>query len=71
MKAEAPRTVCVEVDEAFLRSTFFLSGERRGGSGRGVMIEDRDDLVGEDEWRDVRDCDDAIKTGLDGMRSVS
>jgi hypothetical protein len=71
MNAEDPRTVCVEVDDAFLRNTFLRSGERGGGSGRGAMMDDRDDLVGDEDCREVRDCDDAKGNGLGGIRSVS
>jgi hypothetical protein len=61
------------VDDAFFRNTFFRSGERGGGRGRGAMIDDREDLVGEDECSEVRDWDDAKGNGngLGGIRSVS
>lgn len=71
MNAEEPRTVCVEVDDGFLRNTFFRSGERGGGRGRGAMIEDRDDLVGEDECSEAPDWDDVKGNGLGGERSMS
>jgi hypothetical protein len=64
MKADDPRTVFVEVEDAFFRSTFFRSGDRGGGRGRGVMMDDRDDLVGEDDCSDVRDREEDNGSGL-------
>lgn len=57
MNAEDPRTVCVEVVEAFLRSTLRLSGDR--GGGLGGISDDREDLVGDvDSAKDDRDWED-------------
>jgi hypothetical protein len=77
--AEDPRTVCVDVVEAFLRSTFLLSGlsgDRGGGGGVSfalvlvlvVRMDDLDDLEGEvDNVNDERD----LLALIDGIRFVN
>lgn len=74
---DAPRTVWVEVAEAFLRSTLRRSGERGGGAG---AAEEWLNLVGEDERLDLvdlvdnaideRDVDMMPDTEPEGIRST-